>query len=159
MNQRWVEVFVDFAAQARDVDVNDVGLRVKVVFPHFFEEHGAGDDLAGVAHQVFEQAEFARLQVDFAAAARDFALEAIELQVGDFQHHLILDFAAATPGQRLHAGEQFGEGVGFDEVVVAAGGEAFDAVIHFAERGEDEDGRAHAVLAQFFDDGEAVQFG
>ena len=69
MNQGWVEVFVDFAAQTRDVDVNDVGLRVKVVFPHFFEKHGAGDDLSGVAHQVFEQAEFARLQVDFFAAA------------------------------------------------------------------------------------------
>ena len=99
------------------------------------------------------------MQVDFFAAARDFAFQAIQLQVGDFEHHLVLDFATATAGQRLHAREQFGEGVGFDEVIVAARRQSFDAVIHFAEGGEDEYRGAHAVLAQFFDDGESVQFG
>ena len=64
MQQRLVEALVDLAAQPRDVHVDDVGLRVEVVVPHVLEQHGARHHLAGVLHQVFEQAEFARLQRD-----------------------------------------------------------------------------------------------
>ena len=41
-----------------------------MVVPDVLEQHGAGDDLAGVLHEIFEQAEFARLQHDLLAAAR-----------------------------------------------------------------------------------------
>src|SRR3569623_326838 len=46
---------VDLAAQAGHVDVDHVGLRVEMVVPDVLEQHGAGHDLAGVLHQIFEQ--------------------------------------------------------------------------------------------------------
>jgi hypothetical protein len=65
-----VEAVVDFAPQAADVNVDDVGARVEMIFPHAFEHHRARDDLVLVAQQIFEQAELARLQVDAFAGAR-----------------------------------------------------------------------------------------
>ena len=66
---------VDLAAQPTDVRLDDVGLRIEMVFPHLFEQHLARDKPALGAHQEFEQAELARLEVDrvYAAAhgARD----------------------------------------------------------------------------------------
>src|SRR3954447_24951107 len=59
VQQRTVESLVDLGAQARDVYVNDVGLRIEVVIPDVLQQHGAGHDLAGMLHQIFEQAELA----------------------------------------------------------------------------------------------------
>src|SRR3954452_7349256 len=52
---------IDLAAQPRHVHVDDVGLGVEVIVPDVFEQHGTGHHLAGVLHQIFEQAELARL--------------------------------------------------------------------------------------------------
>ena len=54
-----------------------------MVVPHMLEQHGAGDDLVGVLHQVFEQAELARLQHDLVAGAGDPVGQAVELEIGD----------------------------------------------------------------------------
>ena len=59
-----LESLVDLGAQARDMDVDDIGLRVEVIVPDILEQHGAGHDMAGIAHEIFEQLEFARLQQD-----------------------------------------------------------------------------------------------
>jgi hypothetical protein len=61
MQKRLGETFIDFRAQTRDVDVDYVGLRVEMVVPHVFQQHGAGNHLAGMLHEVFQQPEFARL--------------------------------------------------------------------------------------------------
>src|SRR3981189_3254297 len=59
VDQRRAAVRVDLLAQAADVDVDDVAALVAAVVPHRLEHHGAGQHLAGVAEQVFQQAEFA----------------------------------------------------------------------------------------------------
>src|ERR1700733_2778826 len=46
--------WVDLLAQAAHVHVDQVGARIEVVAPHRFEQHGAGNGLAGVAHHEFE---------------------------------------------------------------------------------------------------------
>jgi hypothetical protein len=61
MQKRLGETFIDFRAQARDVDVNHISLRVKMVIPHIFQQHSSRHNLAGMLHQVFQQAKFARL--------------------------------------------------------------------------------------------------
>src|ERR1700727_2528639 len=63
--QRRVEVAIDLGAQARHVHVDHIGLRIEVIVPDMFEQHGARDHLAGVLHEIFQQTEFARLQCDF----------------------------------------------------------------------------------------------
>ncbi len=39
--------------------IDDIGLGIEMIFPHAFQQHGAGDHLPGMAHQIFQQAEFA----------------------------------------------------------------------------------------------------
>src|ERR1700685_1325259 len=67
--QRRVEIAIDLGAQARYVHIDHIGLRIEVIVPHMFEQHGARDHLARVLHQIFQEPEFARLQNDFLGAA------------------------------------------------------------------------------------------
>src|SRR5271156_1933286 len=46
-----VKIAVDLGPEPRDVHVDDVGLRIEMVIPDVFEQHGAGDHLSGVLHQ------------------------------------------------------------------------------------------------------------
>jgi hypothetical protein len=64
VDQLHLEAFVDFAAQPADVALDDVGARVEMNVPDVLEQHRARDHLAGVAHQVFKQAELPWLQLD-----------------------------------------------------------------------------------------------
>src|SRR5579872_7406875 len=52
VQQRLGEALVDLRAQPRDVDVDDVGLRIEVIIPDVLQQHGAGDHLAGVLHEI-----------------------------------------------------------------------------------------------------------
>jgi hypothetical protein len=61
MDERPVEAAVDFRAKPRDMHVDHVGLGVEMIIPDMFEEHGARHDLAGMPHQVLEQAKLAWL--------------------------------------------------------------------------------------------------
>jgi len=77
------------------VHVDHVGLRVEVIFPHRFQQHGAGHHLVGVPHQVFEQLELARLQGHGAAAARHPPGQQVHAQVPDLQRPLGIPAGAA----------------------------------------------------------------
>src|ERR1700722_12022959 len=62
---------VELAPQVADLDVDDIGLRHEIEIPHVFEQHRPGHDLAGPAHEIFEQSEFPRQQIDRLAVAPD----------------------------------------------------------------------------------------
>src|SRR5690606_20287893 len=98
VDQVVVEVAIDLGAQAADVRLDDGGMRVEMEVPYLFQQHGARDDLSGVAHQILEQPEFLRLELDAPAAARHGPREAVELEIRNAQHRLLLR-------QRLAAGE------------------------------------------------------
>src|SRR5689334_22283627 len=83
VQERLVGAAIDLRAQTRNMDVDDVGLRIEMIVPNAFEQHGARDDLAGVLHQKLEEAEFARLQDDVLAAAGHAARQPVERQVAD----------------------------------------------------------------------------
>lgn len=50
-------VTIDFAPQATDLHVINVGLRVEAVVPHVFQQHGAGDCVVGIQHEIRQQPE------------------------------------------------------------------------------------------------------
>src|SRR5580658_4513304 len=54
---------VELAAQVADLDVDDVGLRQEIEIPYILEQHGPGHDLAGTAHEIFQEPEFPRQQI------------------------------------------------------------------------------------------------
>ena len=63
--------------------VDDVGLRIEMIIPDVFEQHGARHHLARMLHQIFEQTEFARLQCQLVLAAGDPVREPVELEIAD----------------------------------------------------------------------------
>ncbi len=65
--------------------------------------------------------------------------------------------ARATTGQNLDAGEQLGKRVGFRQVIVAAGAQALDPVVHLAERREDEYRGFDLLFAQGADERETIE--
>ena len=85
LQHRMIEIFIDFAAQAADLYVDDIGLRVEVIIPHIFQQHSARDHLSGVTHEVFQQAKLARLQINALAFTGNFAFQQIEFQIANVQ--------------------------------------------------------------------------
>src|SRR5882757_3624152 len=58
---------VDFFSQPADVDVDQVGAGIEVIFPDVLENHPPCEQLTGVAHHELEQLEFHGQQLDPAA--------------------------------------------------------------------------------------------
>ncbi len=118
------------------MDVDDVGLWVEVIIPNVFEQHRAGDDLLGVAHQIFEQLEFPRLQCNLPLTAGYPARHRIHVQVTDREGDLAVH-ALRTAIQRVQAGEQFAECKGLGQIIIAAAAQAANAVIDLRQRTQD----------------------
>src|SRR5262249_39069240 len=79
MDERVGLLAVDFAADPPDIDVEGVGGGLKLDIPYMLQQHCAGDDLAFIAHQTFEDLVFSRQQIDDAAAAAHCARHEVEL--------------------------------------------------------------------------------
>src|SRR5271155_3599962 len=60
---------VELAPQIADLHVDDIGLRHEVEIPDILEQHRTGHDLSGSAHEIFEQSEFSRQEVNRLAVA------------------------------------------------------------------------------------------
>jgi hypothetical protein len=76
---RLTVLLVEFAAQAADMGLDDSGVRVEMEIPNTLKHHRPCDDLPRVAHQIFEQAKLAWLQLDQAIAAADGAARQVHL--------------------------------------------------------------------------------
>src|SRR5215472_17208361 len=55
---------VGFAADPADIDVDDIGCRIKVQIPHMLKQHRSRDNLPRIARKICQQLEFSREQVD-----------------------------------------------------------------------------------------------
>src|SRR6478672_480109 len=64
MDQRIGLLAVDLATQAPDIDVDDVGRGIEMQVPHVLQQHRTRHDVPLVAHEIFEQLEFARQQLE-----------------------------------------------------------------------------------------------
>jgi hypothetical protein len=77
------KIAVDFRPQTRDMHVDHVRLRIEMIIPDVFEQHLARHRLTGIPHEVLEQAEFTRLQIELFAAALHGARQQIHLEIAD----------------------------------------------------------------------------
>jgi hypothetical protein len=59
VDQRIGLIAVDFAANAPDINVNDVGRGTEMQVPDLFQQHCTRHDVPFVAHQVFKDVKFA----------------------------------------------------------------------------------------------------
>ena len=67
---------------------------IEVIVPDVFQQHGAGDHLVPVPHEVLEEAEFAGLQVDVLAGPAHVPAQQVDVQVADLH---LGDLVAALP--------------------------------------------------------------
>src|SRR4051812_3240770 len=147
MDQRVGLLVVDLPAHPPDIDIDDVGRRTEMKVPDPLQQHGPGDDAALVADQVFQKLEFAGKQRDRPAAPAGGPRDQVDGEIADAQNGLLGDGVAA-PGQRLEAGQEFDEGKRLDQVIIAAGAQATNPVVDFAERADDQERRGDAAVAQ-----------
>src|SRR5438094_1745004 len=120
VNQRIGLAVVDLAADASDIDVDDVGGGIEVQIPDMLEQHRTGDDAALVADEIFEQLKLPRQQRNLPAAPAGAARDQVDCEIADSQKCFLGDGLAAT-AERFQPREKLDEGERLDEVVVAAG--------------------------------------
>src|SRR5215813_1377212 len=78
MNQWIVLTAIDFPTNSTDIDVDDIGRRIKVQVPHVLQQHGARDRLTGITCQIRQQSKFARQQFEFSPTATGDPREQID---------------------------------------------------------------------------------
>src|SRR3569623_1384280 len=66
-DQRRLAVAVHLAAKPIDVDIHHVGIGLNAHAPHLVKDHGASDNPAGVAAQVFKKDELLRSELQWLA--------------------------------------------------------------------------------------------
>src|SRR5437899_2790082 len=89
MDERIGLLAVNLAADAPDVDVDDVGGGIEVEIPDVLQQQRARHDLALVANEILENLKFARQELDAAPAARYRARDEIEFEIADAQHRFL----------------------------------------------------------------------
>src|SRR5262245_23534809 len=111
--------------------------------PDTLQQHRPCHYAAGIQHQFFEQAEFARLQLDLRVAAFHHAAQPVQRQIADHEHGLL--FAnGGTTAEGVHPRVEFGEREWLYEIIVGAAFEASDAILDGAHGRQHEHRLAHA---------------
>src|ERR1700680_4114899 len=62
---------VDLAAEATNIDVDDIGRWIEMQIPDVLQQHGPGNHPADVANQIFKQLSLPRQQLNLAPATVD----------------------------------------------------------------------------------------
>src|SRR6516162_5608999 len=62
---------VHLAADAPNIDINDIGCRIKTKIPDMLQQHRPRNDMAFVANEVFQKLEFPLHQLDFSPTPAD----------------------------------------------------------------------------------------
>src|SRR3990170_4308356 len=102
------EGVVDLPSQVADVNIDNVRGVVKVVVPDVLGDHGAGEDLVGVARQVLQERVLFGRKVDALGPARHFTGDRIKDQVTGAKDGALRGRLPA--GQRADSRYQFGGG-------------------------------------------------
>ena len=110
---------LQLAAQVGHEHVDGVGLGVGVVVPDLLEQLVARDHQPLVAHQVLQQLELARGQLDRPLAPEHLARVGVQAQVA--RHQGRASPRRAPPQQRAHPRQQLGALEGLHQVVVGPG--------------------------------------
>src|SRR5262245_18590194 len=108
VDQRIILTAIDLPTNSADIDVHDVGRRVKMQIPYVLQQQSARDPLTAVTRQIRLQSKLARQQFDLSAAATCDARQQIDLQIANAQHRLF-DHRCATPGKRINPRQHFAE--------------------------------------------------
>src|SRR5882757_1003505 len=147
MDQRIGLLAVDLAADAPDIDVDDIGRGIEMKIPDVLQQHCPGYDAALVANQIFQKLEFPGKKKDFLAASTGGPRHQVDREIADAQGRL-LDNGIAAPAKRLDARQQFDKGKRLDQIVIAAGPQAAYPIVDFSECTDNQAGGGEASTRQ-----------
>src|SRR5258707_15195946 len=88
MNQRIGLLAVDFAGDASDIDVDDIGRGVEMKIPDVPQQHGPGYDAVFVANQILEKLEFPGKQQNVLAPPAGGPRHQVDREIADTQNGL-----------------------------------------------------------------------
>src|SRR6266511_1394455 len=152
---------VDLAAQVRHVRLDDAAVALEVVVPHVVEDLSLRQHPPDVVHQVAQQLELGRRQLDAAAGAPHLVALFVQLQVGDPQpdrgrrRHP----CAGAAEHRPDAGEHLLEAERLGDVVVAADRQPGHLVLGGVPRRQEQHRGSRAARPEPAGHVEAVQVG
>src|SRR5438309_435337 len=130
---------IHFPAKIVDVHVDDIGHGVEIKFPDLFNNGGAGNGLALVAHQEFEQSKFLGAEIDVMSSAAHSVADAVDFEVCNLENR-----ARWPPSPAQHSantGGKFGKGERFRDVIVRASVETANSLLQHAGVGHDHHGQ------------------
>jgi hypothetical protein len=133
-DQRRVPWSIDLLAQPRDMHVDEVGARIEIIPPHAFEDDLPRDDLAGIAHQEFQQAELHVQQPHRIAIDAHLAPDQVHLDRSAPQHGGSRFQLPAPTQQDFHPHRHLVRREGLDQIVVAPGAQPVDPRIDHPAR-------------------------
>src|SRR5712671_3050710 len=133
VDQRIGLLAVDLAADAPDIDVDDIGRGIEMKIPDVLQQHCPGYDAAFVAHQILQKLEFPRKKKNVLAASAGGPRHQVDREVADTQEGLF-DNGVAAPTKRLDMRQQFDERKRLDQIVIASGAQATHPVVDLSER-------------------------
>jgi len=144
---RALGIFLEFFAQAEEVGVDGAGKDVGIVSPDGSEELAARDGASGSFHEVAEQLELARGEVDGLAVASDLGVANVHAKRAEVVNALAAVHGGA-PQENFDAGQKLRSFEWFGHVVVGSELEANDLVDGLVADGEDHDGGGHSGGAE-----------
>src|SRR5579862_1931631 len=138
-DQRLLKSAVDLRAQIRNVAFDRTGTDVGFVAPNEIEQVVAREDAFRTAQQGHEQFVFQRREIQAPSVTFDGVLVQVDGQAFVLQNGA--PFEVGPPQLRIDVREQFRNFERLAQVVVGAGGESLDAIVHLAFGAEHHDRR------------------
>src|SRR5262245_17422960 len=143
---RGVATSTELAPQAADVDLDDVGVALEVVFPDAVQHVVLREDPVRSPEEELEKVELARRELDFVAAAPHSAGVRIDTQLAEFERQWLA--VATSTREGAEPRDEHRERERLREVVVGAEIEGFGFVEVARFRGEHQHRRPVARSAQ-----------
>src|SRR5260370_4236310 len=117
-NEGAVVTGIDLAAEIVDVNVDDVRHGVKIEFPHLLDDGCAGNRLAFMAHQEFQQSKFLWTEINVVASAAHGVTDAVDFEVFNLENRAHRPASSAQHG--ANAGGKFGKCKRLCDIVIGA---------------------------------------
>ena len=157
VNHRWLMRQVNLMSQSSHMNVDEVGLGDEFVIPDILQQHGACHHLVFAAHHIFEEPELSWQELDYTIPPLCGSFDEIELERTDLEG---CGPAVCRPAQQgLDPGDQFHGRERFCEIIITTRPQTAHAIVDGAKCAQDKNGRAHALVSQCLDNGQAVHSG
>ncbi|OEI67493.1 Transcriptional regulator (modular protein) [Curtobacterium sp. ER1/6] len=158
LDDRLGRVLVELAPEVRDVGLDDARVAVEVVLPHVVEDLRLRQHPVRVEHEVAEELELCRGQLDLRVTDGDLVRVLVHRQLARADDGVLFVVHRATQ-DGLDARDDLVEGERLRDVVVTADREPGDLVLGVVLRGEEQDRRGVARRPEALGDAEAVHVG